>query len=286
MIARVLFAAALSFFLSPVCVAAENDSPFENTLPQTEADVESKANSSDAAAASADEKSEKDSTEESASSGPRNTRVLYISMKGCPACVRELTRLRRPGGDFDGMKAKGWKIGATADCHLQIVDREQIPDLVARFNIHSFPTVICVKENEIVRSFNSGCTTPLDAWTFGFLLTGRNERPRGSIPEAARVAWTGSYPLRGNHWSIEGDWNPSKDRVVSHMRATHGNQIAATYAIESWSIEELKSYHDDLHERESGGTSSAGSGYSGYSGYYQTSTRSTNFMTAGHKMGF
>lgn len=200
---------------------------------------------------------------ESQPTGPRNPRVLYIKMKGCPACSRELARLRRPGGDFDGMRAKGWKIGETSDCHLQIVDREAFPELIAHFNIRSFPTVICINDKEVVRSFNSGCTTPLDSWTFGFLLKGENERPKGSVPEAARVAWTGSYPLRGNHWSIDGDWSPSKDRVVSHLRNTHGNQIAANYAIESWSVEEVKSLHDDLHEREMGSTGSAA-----YAGYY------------------
>jgi hypothetical protein len=215
---------------------------------------------------------------------PRNPRVLYISMKGCPACVQQLARLRRPGGDFDGMRAKGWKIGTTPDCHVQIVDREQIPELIARFNIQSFPTVICIKDQEIVRSFSSGCTTPLDSWTFGFLLSGKNERPPGSISEAARVAWTGSYPLRGNHWSVEGDWNPSRDKVVSHLRTTHGTQVTATYAIDTWSIEELKSLHDDLHEKESG--AGVSTGYASTAGYYPPQPRSTNFMRAGHKMGF
>jgi hypothetical protein len=216
--------------------------------------------------------------------GARNPRVLYISMKGCSACSRELARLRRPGGDFDGMRAKGWKIGPTPDCHLQVVDRDEIPELIAQFGIQSYPTVICVSGNEIVRSFKSGCTTPLDSWTFGFLLKGENERPRGSIPEAARVAWTGSYPLRGNHWSIEGEWNPSRERVVGHLRTTHGSQISASYAIESWSVEELKSLHDDLHEREAGAVGTAGYAYS--SGYYQPPPRTVNFTSAGHKMGF
>ncbi|MBS0264529.1 MAG: hypothetical protein JSS02_21525 [Planctomycetes bacterium] len=212
---------------------------------------------------------------------PRKARVLFISMQGCSVCTRELTRLRRPGGDFDAMRTKGWKIGSTPDCHLQIVDRTEIPELVVRYGIQSYPTVIGVEGDEIVRSFKSGCTTPLDSWTFGFLLKGENERPRGTVSEAARVASTGSYPLRGNHWSIEGEWNPPKDRIVSHLRATHGNQIAATYAIETWSIEELKSLHDDLHEREGGG---ATTNYVG-SGYAQP-TRSVNFTSAGHKMGF
>lgn len=223
-------------------------------------------------------------TTESEPSGPRHPRVLYITMKGCPACSRELARLRRPGGDFDGMRAKGWKIGDTPDCYLQIVEREAIPELILQFSIQSYPTVICINHNEIVRSFKSGCTTPLDSWTFGFLLKGENERPKASIPEAARVAWTGSYPLRGNHWSIDGDWNPSKDRVVSHLRSTHGSQIAATYAIESWSVEEVKSLHDDLHEREMGSVSAGSVAQTGHYYESQPTSRGPGQFGASHKM--
>ncbi len=182
------------------------------------------------------------------------------------------------------MRAKGWKIGATPDCHVQIVDREAIPEQIVKFGIQSYPTVICISRDEIVRSFKSGCTTPLDSWTFGFLLNGRNERPSGAIPEAARVAWTGSYPLRGNHWSIEGDWNPSRDRVVGHLRNTHGSQVSASYAIESWSVEELKSLHDDLHEAAKSVPSERRATH--ISSYYQQPTRTINFSSAGHKMGF
>lgn len=241
------FVAALLFGFTGLAFAAEGDRDLSGkplTEPAKDSADESKATSRQDAG-------------ESESSRARNPRVLYITMKGCPACSRELARLRRPGGDFDGMRAMAWKIGATPDCHLQIVDQEAIPELIAQFNIHSFPTVICINAREIVRSFNSGCTTPLDSWTFGFLLKGENERPKGSIPEAARVAWTGNYPLRGNHWSIDADWNPTRDRVVSHLRGTHGSQISANYAIESWSYEELRSLHDDLHEREQGSVGSA-----------------------------
>jgi hypothetical protein len=262
---RSLFAAALLLTVANFSFAAE--------------DAGSAANSPVEAATGNPAAATTTTTEPAA---PQIPRVLYISMKGCTACARELARLRRPGGDFDAMRAKGWKIGSTPDNHVQVVDREEIPDLVLQFGIQSYPTVICIRGDEIVRSFKSGCTTPLDVWTFGFLLNGKNERPASSIPEAARVAWTGSYPLRGNHWSIEGAWNPSKDRIVTHLRSTHGNQIAANYAIESWSVEELKSLHDDLHEREAGAASTAGYATSGY---YQPA-RTVNFSSAGHKMGF
>jgi hypothetical protein len=189
-------------------------------------------------------------------------RVLFISMQGCSACERELARLRRPGGDFDAMRARGWKIGGTADNHLQIVDWEEIPELVEKLNIHEFPTVVCVADGEIIRSFKHGCTTPLDAWTFGFLLNGKNERPAAAIPEKALVETTGSYPLRGNHWSVDGDWEPTKAVLISHLRGpNHADQLSPEWAIDSWSYEELRSLHDDLHERElanDAGVSNAG----------------------------
>jgi hypothetical protein len=181
----------------------------------------------------------------------RNPRVLFVTKKGCERCARELARLRRPGGDFAGLQAAGWKIGDGPENHLQLIDREALPDFLADFEFKEYPVVLCISDGEIVRSFKDGCTTPLDAWTFGFLLKGKNERPPGSIPEAARVETTGSYRLRGNHWSVDGDWNPTRATVLGHLRGpNHGSQIQANWAIESWSYEELRSLHDDLHERE------------------------------------
>jgi hypothetical protein len=62
--------------------------------------------------------------------------------------------------------------------------------------------------------------------------------------------------LRGNHWSVEGDFNPTSELLVRHLRGpNHGHQIATDWKIEEWSTEELRSLHDDLHEREGGGLS-------------------------------
>ena len=152
-------------------------------------------------------------------------RVLFVIGKDCPRCERELARLRRPGGDFEKMRSRGWKIGAGPENHLQIVDRGTLGDLADLLGGQELPKVICVRDQEIVRSFQSGCTTPLDMWTFGWLIKGIDERPPGFVPEKARVESTGHYPLRGNHWSIDEDWNPSRERVVAHLRGpTHGHQ--------------------------------------------------------------
>ena len=189
-------------------------------------------------------------------SQPRNPRVLLIVAKDCPRCDAELARLRRPGGDFAAMQALGWRIGTAPECHLQIVEAETIAELIAKLEVREFPTVACIEDEQIVRSFKSGCTTPLDAWTFGFLLKGTDERPPGMVSEAARVETTGHYPLRGNHWSIDEDWNPTREKTLAHFRGpNHGHQIRASWAIETWSHEELRSLHDNLHEIEMGGVS-------------------------------
>ncbi len=147
---------------------------------------------------------------------------------------------------------------------IQIVDRDEVPDLVEKLDHQEFPTVACIDHDEIVRYFRSGCTTPLDMWTFGFLAKGIDERPPSAVLEAARVESTGSYPLRGNHWSVEGDWNPTRDKVITHLRGpNHLAQLIPEWHIDDWSLEELRSLHDDLHEKYDTGSYSSSRGSSG-----------------------
>jgi hypothetical protein len=184
---------------------------------------------------------------------PNYPRVLFITTKDSPNCDTVLARLRKPGGDFENMRAAGWTIGETADNNIQIVDRDLIPELAEKLKIHEYPAVACIGKGKVVRSFKSGCTTPLDAWTFGWLAKGIDERPTAPVLEAATVETTGHYPLRGNHWSVSGDWNPTREEVVAHLRGpNHAAEILASQQIETWSLEELRSLHDDLHEHEPG----------------------------------
>lgn len=194
---------------------------------------------------------------------PRNLRVLFITAKGCEKCDSELNRLRQPGGEFENMQARGWKIGETADNHIQIVDRADVPEFAELFKDRELPSVICVENGEVLRYFKHGCTTPLDAWTFGWLMKGKNERPKPAVPEKIEVETTGHYALRGNHWSVDGDFNPSHAKVVAHLRNEfHSPQLVAEWKIDEWSVEELRSLHDDLHERYGGGVVSNGFGQS------------------------
>ena len=182
---------------------------------------------------------------------PQDPRVLFITAPDCDQCFRELIKLRRPGGDFDAMRSRGWRIGSGDHNHVQVVERDAVSELIKDANIREFPAVVCISEGKVVRGFTSGCTTPLDSWTLGWLFNGKNERPAGFVSEPVRVEATGSYRLRGNHWSVDGDWNPARSVVLTHLRSpSHGYQVAVNYRLETWSYEELRSLHDDLHEQE------------------------------------
>ena len=192
---------------------------------------------------------------------PRSRRVLFIADKGCNKCDAELKRLRQTGGEFESMQARGWKIGESPDNHIQIVDRADVPELAELLKTRELPSVICIQDGEVLRYFKHGCSTPLDAWTFGWLMKGQNERPKAAVPEQIEVETTGHYPLRGNHWSVDGDLDPPHAKVVAHLRNEfHSPQLLAEWKIDDWSVEELRSLHDDLHERYGGGVVSTGFG--------------------------
>lgn len=193
----------------------------------------------------------------------RSERVLILVRDDCPQCEAELKKLRLPGGTFELLKAKGWEIGTTPDAHIQIADQEEFPDLAKGLTEADYPAILGVSGSEALRYFRSGCTTPLDAWTFGWLISGKNERPTEPVAESAQVASTGHYRLRGNHWSVEGDFNPSLEKTLTHLHGSNHATSAAAYGdISTWSLEELRSLHDDLHEREGGLSSGVGRGSS------------------------
>lgn len=239
MLARLLTKAALllAATVGPAALASEPGKDIESRL---------RSDGADRAVVSPDPPAIADATRPA---NVRNPRVVIIT-DDSSACRKELDRLRKAGGEFSAMQARGWKIGDTADNHVQLIDRSAASDLLRQLDSSEFPVVACISDGEIVRSFKDGCSTPLDAWTFGWLLKGVSERPQAPIPEAIRVATTGSYPLRGNHWSVDGDTNPTKQTLVAHLRTeTHVNYLKAQWKLEDWSTEELRSLHDDLHEK-------------------------------------
>ena len=184
-------------------------------------------------------------------------RILVVFEPATERSRVEMAKLNAPGGTFEALKKRGWRIGDDAASHVRLVDRSKPIDpslepILSQLPIGDGPVVVAIDEGQIARSFKRGCTTPLDQWTFGWLMTGNDDRTIDFVPEPVKVATTGNYRLRGNHWSIEGDWNPTRDSVARHLRASHPSGIPAGAKIEIWSLEELRSLHDDIHDREEG----------------------------------
>jgi hypothetical protein len=181
---------------------------------------------------------------------PRNPRVLVITSDDCPECYARLAELQKPGGAFAALRATGWRIGPTADSHIQVVNTRDIAPQVNEWKLTKFPAIVCVDGDEIVRSFSTGCTTPLDAYAFGFLYKGVDERPQPPPTEKVDVETTGHYPLRGNHWSVDWNYAPTQEEVAVHLRGPNHNELfPQEWEVESWSLEELLALHDDLHEQ-------------------------------------
>ena len=192
-----------------------------------------------------------------ASTQPRAKRVLVVTSPTSPGCLDELKRLEAPGGPFELLRNRGWRIGTAADSHIQIVDQSakigsDVEKVVSELHPVNSPVVVYVEYGAIARSFHGGCTTPLDPWTFGWLMTGNDQRPVPFQPEPITVSTTGNYPLRGNHWSVDGNFNPNREFIIQHLRSTHSGYLQASWNLETWSREELLSAHDDIHDRTEG----------------------------------
>ena len=172
--------------------------------------------------------------------------VLLIVQKDCEKCEKLLKDL---DADFQRMRTNGWLIGPSEKDHVRIVDSAEVGELLTDIEQPKFPVVLAIKSGEVLRSFTSGCSTPLDMWTLDWLMTGLERRPVPPPLEPVTVPTSGNYPLRGNHWSVDYDWHPSRPKVLQHLRgANHAHQIRANWYLESWTLEELKSLHDNLHE--------------------------------------
>jgi len=175
--------------------------------------------------------------------------VLLIMSWDYPGAEAKLRELEAIDGPFDRLRKQGWTVGLNPTDNVRIVSTHQVSALVERLRITQFPAVVAVADGQVVRSFTSGCTTPLDEHTFGWLRTGVGTRPASAPRPAPTVATSGNYPLRGAHWSVDGDWNPPIQQLVQHLRSPmHQHLFPAGWNIERWAYQELLSLHDDLHE--------------------------------------
>ena len=180
------------------------------------------------------------------------SQVLLIVDQGCEACDQLLVELE---SEFAPMRLAGWRIGRGVAMHVRIIDKAEAVSLLKlsrkEANAMRVPNVLARSGDTVVRYFKDGCSTPLDRWTFDWLITGKERRPAPPPMMEVTVESSGNYPLRGSHWSVEGDWHPSREKVLLHLRGpNHAHQLRDEWTLDHWSREELRSLHDNLHELE------------------------------------
>jgi thiol-disulfide isomerase/thioredoxin len=186
----------------------------------------------------------------------RTNRIVLVGSNDCPPCIALAPKVEKA---LDALEKQGdWTIGEEPYYMIQHFFADERPELLEQLGAElgikpeniSFPFVVKIEDGKIVRRWTPGCTTPMDVWTFSWLADGVEVRPVTVEPERATVARSGQYPLTGGWWSVEGQWNPSKSFLISHL-TTHSNH-AGRFArrrgwLETLSISELQSVHTDDH---------------------------------------
>jgi hypothetical protein len=175
-------------------------------------------------------------------------RIIILTAKWCPHCPHDKLKQIVPA-----LRKAGWTAGDSPANQIQILDADDNAtefDRIARalrLDPVKLPLIAKVEGGEITRRFEQGCGTPLDVWSIGWLYSGTDERPDRE-KEPATIKRSGSYPLTGGWWSVEGVWNPSRDFVIKHLLggSIHRGKFDAAW-VKSLSLAELQSLHTDDH---------------------------------------
>ena len=79
---------------------------------------------------------------------------------------------RTPNAACARLMKTGWKVGAQASNHIQIVDVDASPELSERYRVESLPTLVLIENGKELRRLE-GST---DAWAIGKLYKGYDDR--------------------------------------------------------------------------------------------------------------
>lgn len=180
-------------------------------------------------------------------------RAVIVMAEWCVHCPK-----KEVAKAVAAMLAKGWKIGPEATNAIQLLDvdkhqaeSDRVLNALGQ-STTGLPFMVAVEGGKIVRRLETGCTTPIDQWSLGWLATGIDERPDRE-KEPATVRRSGNYPLRGGWWTVNQyparANSPSRSYIIRHLTAggVHAGKFAADW-LASLSIPELHSLHSDDHE--------------------------------------
>ncbi len=127
------------------------------------------------------------------------------------------------------------------------IDFNRIDAFASRYMAHDVVgdlLIVFVDENQIERRFQIECSTPLDVWSMAWLYKGIDERPNPPTDNRPLVR----YPLTGGWWSVDGDWNPTRAKLIRHLHdAPLHERRFELFWLELLTYEELQSVHTDHH---------------------------------------
>ena len=171
--------------------------------------------------------------------------VLFFTAEWCAACkvIKNI--------ELKALKDAGWRVGEAETDAVRVIDIEKNPNLWKQYGSEEdgLPQFVCIYDGEVIRSLRSGCSTPMDAYGISWTFKGVDERPEPKrLP--VTVDNNGEYPIRGNWWSVEGNWNASRREVIKHLLESPNHRELRPYGsmIKRMSRAEAHSLHSDHHE--------------------------------------
>lgn len=75
----------------------------------------------------------------------RQARVLMFTASWCGPCNLAKTEFKR-------LTSNGWKVNETDSAHIQLVDGDANPTLVAKYGVEMYPTFIAIKGEQVVKT--------------------------------------------------------------------------------------------------------------------------------------
>lgn len=121
-----------------------------------------------------------------------------------------------------------------------------------------------VVKNDSLEGFFSGKSFPILHWAAGIEGEGwqsgwtgkeqflakvfKDESQPPSKKPLAEQPQTTPYQIQdrgGSHWSVEGDWSPSRQKTINHLVNVHGYERAR---VENLNLGQLLTLHDYAHE--------------------------------------
>lgn len=138
------------------------------------------------------------------------------------------------------------KVQAVKDANFFNVKdvRENVPDWVKQIGeARGYPVYHWETPSGYVSDTHHSVETLIERYKNSQIV-----KPTTAVP-AAPTTPIATYPANRPRWNVEGDWNPSKAKVISHLlsHSNHRGKYNRAW-LEQLSLAQLRTLHDDDHD--------------------------------------